>query len=70
MLMADINIKNENYLNATAALEAIVENFSENPDIVSEAKTKLNKIIELENESSRVKSKAEGETLELDNIDN
>jgi TolA-binding protein len=70
MLMADINIKNKSYLNATAALEAIIENFGENPDIVAEANTKLLRVKELEKENSRIKTNDDSEILELDTSDN
>ena len=66
LLLSDIYIKNGDIFNARAATEAVVENFSSDKDLLSEANQKLNKIKTLEKNQSRIKTKSNSDQLELD----
>ena len=70
LLLSDIYVLKGDLLNARAAVEAIIENFSSDESLLKEAKTKL-EIIELkESESNRIKTKNVDGTLELDTSGN
>jgi len=66
LLLSDIYIKNGDIFNARAATEVVVENFSSDKDLLSEANQKLNKIKTLEKNQSRIKTKSNSDQLELD----
>ncbi|HPK09887.1 MAG TPA: tetratricopeptide repeat protein [Saprospiraceae bacterium] len=70
ILLADIKTSQKDFLNAEAALEAVIENFTENPDLTAEAQRKLEDLKYKVNEESRVKSYENQETLELDTTGN
>ncbi len=70
ILLSDINLVNEDFLNGKAALEAVIENFDENPDVVAEARQKLEELIEKEKEVSRLKTTNQEGQLELDTTGN
>ena len=53
ILLGDIYFKQKDYFNAKATYQSIVDN-SINPDLKSEAQTKLNKVVEEESKSSKV----------------
>lgn len=66
LLLSDIYIKNGDLFNARAATEAVVENFSSDTTLRSEANQKLARIKALEKEQSRIKSNSNPNQLELD----
>ena len=66
LLLSDIYIKNGDLFNARAATEAVVENFSSDNTLLTEANKKLQKIKSLESEQSRIKTNANPGQLELD----
>lgn len=59
LLIADIYYQKEDLLNARAAVEAVLENFVEDADIIKIANEKLNKIKVKEAETNRLKSGSE-----------
>lgn len=63
MLMSDIYVERSDYFNARAALEAIIENFSDDKDLMSAAEEKLKKVEELEKQKTRIKSNSSTNTL-------
>ncbi len=56
LLITDIYYQKEDLLNARAAVEAVLENFVEDADIIKLANEKLNKIKVKEAETNRIKS--------------
>ena len=66
LLLSDIYIKNGDLFNARAATEAVVENFSSDKILLSEANKKLSKIKSLEKKQSRIKTNSNPGQLELD----
>ncbi len=56
MLLSDISFEQGDLFNARAALETLLENYKsdKNPEILSEAREKLELIAELESEESRI----------------
>ncbi|MBL0081387.1 MAG: hypothetical protein IPP37_02605 [Saprospiraceae bacterium] len=58
-MIADIYFQKEDLLNARAAVEAVLENFVEDADIIKIANEKLNKIKVKEAETNRIKSGSE-----------
>lgn len=56
LLISDIYFQKEDLLNARAAVEAVLENFNEDADIIKAANEKLNKIKVKEAETNRIKS--------------
>lgn len=66
LLLSDIYIKNGDLFNARAATEAVVENFSSDTSLRTEANEKLAKIKALEKEQSRIKTNSNPGQLELD----
>jgi len=68
ILLSDIYVSRKDYFNAKAPLEALIENFTGEREIIEEAREKLLNVQELEQMNSRLK--ADSDTLELDVIDN
>ena len=66
LLLSDIYITNGDLFNARAATEAVVENFSSDKELLSEANQKLSKIKTLEKSQSRIKTNSNPGQLELD----
>ncbi len=69
LLLANISIDNGDYYTAEAALEALIENYSDDesdPKHLDEAKEKLKKVKDLINQNSRVEDEEE---LQFDNDD-
>ena len=64
LLLSDIQFKKNDLLNAKAILEAILENFQGDEEIVKEATQKLEIIREAETDQNRIK-KIDPDTLEL-----
>lgn len=56
ILMSDIYVSKKDLFNARAALEAVVENFSDDKELITIATTKLNAIESLEQQNNRIKS--------------
>lgn len=66
ILMSDIYVKNNDLINARAALEAVIENFKEDTTIITSAQNKLAIVKKLEVEKNRIKPKTSN-LLELQN---
>lgn len=69
ILLADVLILQDDTFNAKAALEAVVEHFDEDPDIVNEAQLKLKQISERETTSDREsdnQTETEGSPLKME----
>jgi tetratricopeptide (TPR) repeat protein len=70
LLLSDIYVNKGDLLNARAAVEAIIENFSSDESLLKEAKEKLAIIEQKEVDSNRIKTENADGTLELDTIGN
>lgn len=69
ILLSDILQKKGDLFNARAALEATIENYKEDKNILAEAEEKLKIVIANQNQSSRLeKGNADG-TIKMDSID-
>lgn len=66
LLNSHILIKQGDLFNAKAAVEAVVENFSSDEEIMTEANAILAQINKLESESSRIEKSTQDGELELD----
>lgn len=66
ILMSDIYVKNNDLINARAALEAVIENFKEDTSILTIAQSKLALVKNLEANKNRIKPKTSN-LLELQN---
>ncbi len=64
LLLSDVYVTKSDFLNARAAIEAILENFKDDASIVNQAKAKLEIIKNKETESNRIKP-ANSNTLEV-----
>ena len=69
LLYGDIYLLKGDLFNARAVIEAIIENYDGNQDIISEAKIRLAKVEEKELSESRIKS-IDSTQVELDTIGN
>jgi tetratricopeptide (TPR) repeat protein len=58
ILLSDIYIDKKDLFNARAALEAVIENFPEDQDLQSIAKTKLKAVEDIEKQKNRIKAPA------------
>jgi TolA-binding protein len=56
ILLSDIYIDKKDLFNGRAALEAVIENFPEDQELQTTAKTKLKAIEELEKQKTRIKT--------------
>lgn len=56
ILMSDIYVLNKDLFNARAALEAVVENFADDKELISTATAKLKTIETLEQQNNRIKA--------------
>jgi tetratricopeptide (TPR) repeat protein len=54
LLLSDIAVEKNDLFNAKAALEAVIENFQGDSDIVQEARNKLTNILNMEQQQSRI----------------
>jgi tetratricopeptide (TPR) repeat protein len=70
LLLSDVYASNGNLLNARAAVEAIIENFSTNELLLQEAQEKLKIIEQKEIDGNRIKTENTDGTLELDTSGN
>ncbi|MCZ2101489.1 MAG: tetratricopeptide repeat protein [Chitinophagales bacterium] len=66
ILLSDIYVDRQDLFNARAALEAIIENFQGDKELLGEAQSRLDLIGQLEKQQSRIKPEAtEHDTLEM-----
>lgn len=65
LLLSDIYIQQDKLLNARAAIEAVVDNFTSDPKILADAKSRLAQLVLLEEKNNRIKSSHSTDTLEL-----
>ncbi len=70
ILYADILTEQGNYTNAQAALEAVIENFKDDADLLKEAKQKLKIVKTKDAAANRLIKSGDGESLELDGAPN
>ena len=63
ILLSDVLVKKSDLFNAKAALEAVVENFTEDESLVAEARAKIKAIEQLESQQNRLTKPAEGSNL-------
>lgn len=66
MLIADIYSIKKDYLNATAAYESIIENFTDNTEVLEEAKTKLAQLKKQIDQESRITKDESFELIDQD----
>lgn len=66
LLMTDIYLARDDVFNARAAVEAVLENFKSDNEIILEAEQKLALVKAKESEVNRIKTAPEDGTLELD----
>ncbi|WP_236974896.1 tetratricopeptide repeat protein [Membranihabitans maritimus] len=66
LLNSKILIKQDDLFNARAAVEAVKENFSSDPGIISEADAILQQITQLEKQNSRIDESSNSGELQLD----
>ncbi len=67
LLLSEIYLDKKDALNARAAVEAVLENYTENEDIITSGQETLNKIKMFEQENNRVLEENTSSTIELDN---
>ena len=67
LLLSDILAEKNDFYNARAALEALLENFNEDPELVNTARQKLEIINQQINRNSRLSNEKDGDLLEMDN---
>lgn len=63
ILLSDVLVKKEDLFNAKAALEAVVENFTEDEALVAEAQAKIKAIEQIEGQQNRLTKPQEGNNL-------
>ena len=68
ILIGDIYTLKDDYLNASAAYESVIENFTENPELIDAAKTQLEKLNQKIEENSRIKVEESIEVIQKDSI--
>ena len=68
LLISDIYTSNMDFLNAKAALEALIENYKEDADIILEAQKKLDDVNQLIEEKNRIRVHERTDLLEMDTI--
>ena len=68
LLLSDIYSSNMDFLNAKAALEALIENYQDNEEILVEAQTKLDNVNQLMEEKNRIRIHERTDLLEMDTI--
>nr|MBS0036806.1 tetratricopeptide repeat protein [Saprospiraceae bacterium] len=67
VLLSDILVIQGDNFNARAALEAVIEHFDEDPELVSEAREKLNRIKQLDAEAKEAESReGEGDEIKIE----
>jgi len=70
LLLSEIYLEKEDALNARAAAEAVLENYKENPDIITQGENILARIEVFEKQNNRVLDNNTQPTIELDNGQN
>lgn len=66
MLLSDLFVQQKDFLQAKAALEAIIENYTQDKDIAAQAALRLNKVLLAEEASNRVEVDSVGSDLKLE----
>jgi TolA-binding protein len=69
ILLSDILVKKEDLFNARAALEATIENYQEDKEILTEARQKLENVIALQEAASRLEPENPDGTIKMDSIE-
>ena len=69
ILLSDILVKKGDLFNARAALEATIENYREDKELLNEAERKKEIIISLQNDRSRLEKEAKDGTIKMDSPD-
>jgi TolA-binding protein len=69
LLLSDILVKNDDLFNARAALEATIENYKEDKEILDEAIRKRDRVIALQNQASRLEKENKDGTIKMDSVD-
>ena len=69
ILLSDILLKKGDLFNARAALEATIENYREDKELLAEAERKKEVIIAMQNQSSRLEKQGKDGTIKMDSID-
>jgi tetratricopeptide (TPR) repeat protein len=67
ILLSDINVERDDLLNARAALEAVIDNYSNDKELVNIAQQKLNALEKKEQSKNRIRSDKSGQNFELQN---
>ena len=67
LLLSDIYIAKKDIFQAKATLVSIIENYAPEDELKKEARTKLNKILEMEKSGSKLKSDTSNGDIEFDN---
>jgi tetratricopeptide (TPR) repeat protein len=70
ILLSDILTEKGDLYNARAALEALLDNYKDDAELINEARTKLARINQQLNQSSRLSNDTDTKRLELDKGDN
>ncbi|HMQ59394.1 MAG TPA: tetratricopeptide repeat protein [Flavilitoribacter sp.] len=70
ILLSDILSEKGDLYNARAALEALLENYNEDQELVQTARTKLERINQQLNQNSKLRAAPDPNRLELDNSNN
>ena len=68
ILLSDIYLKKEDSFNATAAIDAVLENYTADEQITQEAQLQKQKIQDFEKSNSRIKAEGDQGIIELDTI--
>lgn len=69
LLLSDILVKKDDLFNARAALEATIENYQEDQQILKEARQKLESVKTLQQEASRLETENMDGTIKMDSIE-
>jgi tetratricopeptide (TPR) repeat protein len=67
ILMSDVYVAQGDLVSAKAALEAVIENFDQDPEIVAEAKEKLRIVEQKSNSSKKPTTKKNSDEIDFDN---
>ncbi len=70
ILLSDIYVVKEDLFNAQAALEALIENFKTNEEILNVAQSKLEQVQSITADQNRLKAQSENGLIELDTTGN
>ncbi len=68
ILLSDLYVLKKDWVSARAALEAVIENFDEDVNILNEAKNKLSKVKELEQKDANNSKKKNSEEIDFNDF--